>query len=93
MSDVENYNVAVPLGNNEIVLCTEIVFRSGGWRGRGLYAKLLSQRGYAPLAGRDAIPIVATLYHRVSRNHIGSGNWEEVNAMVVLALADQIPTA
>jgi len=90
LPDVENYSVCVPLANNEIVLCTEIVHRNGG-RGQGLYAKLLSQRGYAPLAGRDPIPVVATIYHRVSRNHIGSGNWEEVNSMVILALADQIP--
>jgi hypothetical protein len=91
VSDVEDYSVCVPLGNNEIVLCTEIVHRSGG-QGRGLYAKLLSHRGFAPLPGREPVAVVATIYHRVSKNHIGSGNWEEVNAMMVLALADQIPT-
>jgi hypothetical protein len=78
--DVENYPVAVPLGNNEIVYCAEIVRRSGG-KGRGLYAKLLSKRGEHE----------AVLYHRVSKNHIGSGDWEEVNAMVVLALVDDLP--
>lgn len=84
VSDVENYGVAVSLRHNEIVLCTDIVFRSGG-RGRGLYAKLLSRR----LGG--STEIVATIYHRVSKNHIGSGSWEEVNEMMVLALADKIP--
>lgn len=78
--DVENYPVAVPLGNNEIVYCEEIVRRSGG-KGRGLYAKLLNKRGEHEVV----------LYHRVSKNHIGSGDWEEVNPMVVLALAIDLP--
>lgn len=80
IQDVENYPVAVPLGNEEFVLCAEIVRRTGG-RGRGLYAKLLHKRGE-----HDVV-----LYHRVSKNHIGSGNWEEVNAMLCLALADVLP--
>jgi hypothetical protein len=81
VTDVENWATCVPLGPDEIVLCVDIVKRKGG-KGRGRYAKLLHTRG-----GREVV-----LYHRVSRNNIGSGNWEEVNAMMVLALADQIPT-
>ncbi len=78
--DVENYPVAVPLGNNEIVYCDAIVRRQGG-KGRGLYARLLNKRGEHEVV----------LYHRVSRNHIGAGDWEEVNPMVVLALCENLP--
>lgn len=80
--DVENSPVAVPLGHNEIVYCEAIVHRTGR-KGRGLYAKLLNKRG-----GHEVV-----LYHRVSKNHIGSGDWEEVNAMMVLALVDDLPFA
>lgn len=78
--DVENYSVAVPLSAGEFVLCEDIVFRKGG-RGRGRYAKLRNQRG----------PHNVVLYHRVSKNNIGSGDWEEMNEMMVLALADVLP--
>lgn len=81
IQDVEDYPVAVPLGKNEVVVCEDIVFRTGG-RGRGRYVKLHNRRG-----GRDVV-----LYHRVSRNNIGSGNWEELNPMIVLALAPELPT-
>ena len=82
LQDVEKYPVAVPLGHNEIVLCVDIVRRSGG-KGRGLYAKLLHKR----------CDWEVVLYHRVSKNRIGSGDWEEVNEMMVLALADDLPVA
>jgi len=81
VTDVENWDVAVPLGDGDLVWCEDIVFRKGG-KGRGWYAKFAHLRG-----GRTVV-----LYHRVSRNHIGSGNWEELNAMMALACIDQIPT-
>lgn len=80
VTDVEHWAVAVPLLDGDVVWCEDIVFRSGG-RGRGRYAKFLHLRDDKTV----------TLYHRVSRNNIGSGNWEELNAMMTLALVDQIP--
>ena len=70
------------LYREDIVLCTEIVHRSHGYRGRGRYATLLHLRD-----GQNVV-----LRHRVSSYGRGSGNWEEVNPMMVLALADQLPT-
>jgi len=32
------------------------------------------------------------LFHRVSRFNRGSGNWREMNPMLVIAMADQLPT-
>lgn len=59
-----------------LVRCANITWRLGP-NGRGLYAMLhLSDR---------VVP------HRVSRNYIGSGSWEELNEMEVLALADVAP--
>ena len=62
------------------VRCSEIVFRRGG-KGRGRYAVLHYKRG----------KVCLTLYHRVSGNNIGSGDWEELNEMEVVALADVLP--
>lgn len=80
--DVEDYPVAVPLSVGSVVLCEDIVFRKGG-RGRGYYAKLLSYRG------EDHPRVVC--YHRVSKNRIGSGSWEVLNEMEVLAMASVLP--
>jgi hypothetical protein len=80
-SDVENWPCCVPLFANEVVLCVSLVHRKGA-NGRGRYAKLLHRRD-----GRDVV-----LYHRVSRNNIGSGSWAELNAMMVLAMTGDIPT-
>ena len=82
IEDVENYPVAVPLKNGDVVWCKEIVHRKGG-RGRGRYAKLLHHRG-------EHHPRVV-LYHRVSSFDRGAGDWEELNEMLVLALADTLP--
>jgi hypothetical protein len=82
VGDVENYPVCVPLRKGDVVWCEDIVFRKGV-RGRGLYAKLRNRRG------KDWPNVV--LYHRVSKNHIGSGDWDEMNEMMVLALADVLP--
>jgi hypothetical protein len=78
-ADVEQCRLHV-LQDGDHVRCSEIVFRKGG-RGRGLYAKLHYKRKKTKLV----------LYHRVSKNHIGSGDWEELNEMVVLALAADLP--
>ena len=77
--DVEGTIGLFFLRNNDYVLCHRIVFRKGG-KGRGRYARLVHMR--------DGKKIV--LFHRVSKNNIGSGNWEELNEMLVLALADEI---
>jgi len=79
--DVEYGNQYVLL-RSHIVLCEDIVFRNGG-EGRGYYAKLRH---------RSAVGHEVVVYHRVSKNRIGRGDWEEANPMVVLALADQLPT-
>jgi len=82
VQDVEDYPVAVPLRAGDVVYCEDVVFRKGG-KGRGRYAKLRNRRS-------DHYPAVV-IYHRVSKNNIGSGDWEEINAMMVLALADVLP--
>ncbi len=77
--DVENWgNVCLHIDAGTYLLCEEIVFRKGA-RGRGLYAKLRVKR-----QGPSG-PVIA--YHRVSRNRIGSGSWDELNIMEVLAVA------
>ena len=73
-------NGGFDLAPGDLVRCSEIVFRQGG-KGRGRYAVLHYACGKISL----------TLYHRVSRNNIGSGDWEELNEMAVLALADVLP--
>jgi hypothetical protein len=78
--DVENYSACVPLAQGDYVLCEAIVFRTGG-KGRGRYAKLRNQRGEHNVI----------LYHRVSKNNIGSGDWDVMNEMMVLALASVLP--
>jgi hypothetical protein len=79
--DVENSN-EVKLVREEIVLCTEIISRRAGHNGRGKYARLLLRRD-----GGEFV-----LFHRLSRFDRGAGQWREVNPMIVLALADQLPT-
>jgi hypothetical protein len=81
--DVENWSLKsdFKLRRGEIVLCTAIVTRVGG-QGRGKYAKLLVRSD-----GDEW-----TLYHRVSRNNVGNAQWDEVNPMIVLAMADRLPT-
>lgn len=68
------------LAPTDRVRCSGIVFRRGG-KGRGRYAVL----HYKGMSGSF------TLYHRVSKNNIGSGDWEELNEMTVIALADDLP--
>jgi len=75
--DVKPSDAGFALKPGDWLRCSEIVFRTGG-KGRGHYAKLHYKWGDGDLI----------LFHRVSRNHIGSGSWEEVNEMMVLALAD-----
>lgn len=81
--DVENWSLKsdFKLRRKEIVLCTGFVTRVGG-QGRGKYVKFLVRSDDAEW----------TLYHRVSRLNVGSGQWIEVNPMIVLALADRLPT-
>jgi hypothetical protein len=79
--DVENSD-EIKLVREEIVLCTEIISRRAGHNGRGKYARLVLRRG------ADEV----VLFHRLSRFDRGSGQWREVNPMIVLALADQLPT-
>jgi len=69
------------LRRDDIVLCKDIVYRKGG-RGRGKYARLLYLE--------DGESLV--LFHRVSKFGRGAGNWEELNPMMTLALAGEIPT-
>lgn len=64
----------------DYVRCSEIVHRRGG-KGRGRYAVLHYKSGKRSLI----------LYHRVSRFNRGSGDWEELNEMMTLALADVLP--
>jgi len=73
-------NGAFDLAPGDLVRCSDVVFRRGG-KGRGRYAKLHYRWGEKDLV----------LYHRVSKNNIGSGDWEELNEMMVLALADVLP--
>jgi len=54
--------------------------------------------GFARELGRQAIlrfqqedGEVLSLFHTVSRFNRGSGNWRELNPMMVIALADEIP--
>ena len=75
--DVEPFNTGLTLKPGDYLRCSKIVFRSGS-KGRGHYAKLHYRWGQSNLV----------LYHRVSKNRIGSGSWEEMNEMMVLALAD-----
>ena len=77
--DVEGSRNPVALKPGTPVRCSTIVHRSG-MNGRGDYAKL-----HVRLGRTDVV-----LYHRVSKNRIGSGTWEEMNDMMVLALADDL---
>ena len=70
------------LRREDVVLCTAIVHRSGK-SGRGRYARFLHQ---------DADGETHTLFHRVSRTGRGRGDWNELNPMVVLARAEDLPT-
>jgi hypothetical protein len=71
----------IELRGEDIVLCSEIVFRSGS-RGRGRYARLLHQRDDETLV----------LFHRISGHGRGAGTWEELNPMMALAMTGEIPT-
>jgi hypothetical protein len=82
VTDVEDYPTCLSLGGNDVIWCERIVFRKGA-RGRGHYAKCRVRRS-------EHYPSVV-FYHRVSKNRIGAGDWEEVNEMMVLALADVLP--
>jgi hypothetical protein len=79
-ADVDEVKQLV-LHRDAVVLCTEIAFRSGE-KGRGRYARLLYQR--------DDETFV--LFHRVSKFNRGAGEWEELNPMLALAMAGEIPT-
>jgi hypothetical protein len=83
VQDVENYPVAVPLSRDDIVYCDGFVTREGS-KGRGRYARLLTHRG----GEHDKV----VLFYRVSRNNRGQASWQELNPMLVIALADEIPT-
>lgn len=81
--DVENTKLKeIKLTRNGVVLCTEICRARVGGQGRGRYARFLHRQ--------DGVDLV--LFHRISRFNIGAGEWREVNPMIVLALADQLPT-
>lgn len=83
-NDVENWKIKTEfkLTRGEIVLCTEIIPMRNGAQGRGRYARLVHRQ--------DEHEWV--LYHRLSRLDRGQGQWNEVNPMIVLALADRLPT-
>lgn len=70
------------LKREDVVLCADIV-RRDGVNGRGRYAKLLHQTDDG-----DTI----SLFLRVSRSSRPPGTWRELNPMLVIALADKIPT-
>ena len=80
--DVEDYPTCLALGCDDVIWCQDIVFRRGT-KGRGYYAKCRVRRG-------EHHPSVV-FFHRVSKNRIGSGDWEKLNDMMVLALADVLP--
>jgi len=77
--DVENYPVAIPLVRDDIVLCTGFVTRD-----RKRYAVMRHKRS-------DHHEDV-TLYLRVSRLNRSSSHWREMNAMLVIACAEKLPT-
>jgi hypothetical protein len=79
--DVENSG-EFKLSRGSIVLCTQIISARKGEKGRGRYARLLVRRGENDIV----------LFHRLSRYSRGAGQWREVNPMVVVATADQLPT-
>lgn len=86
VNHVEDYPTALALCDGDYVYCESISYmKRRGDIGRHRYAKLLTCR--------DKVhhPRVA-LYLIVSKNNIGSGTWEEVPEMMVLALADELPT-
>jgi len=86
VNHVDDYPVAVPLSKGAYVYCESISYmKRPGDVGRHRYAKLLTCRDkkYHPRV---------VLYLIVSKNNIGSGTWEEVPEMMVLALADELPT-
>jgi hypothetical protein len=73
-------NGGFDLKDGDLVRCSEIIHRRGG-KGRGRYAVLHYTCGKKSLV----------LYHRVSKFNRGSGDWEELNEMMVVALADVLP--
>ena len=83
IQDVDNYPVAVPLGHKDVVFCDGFITRDGS-RGRGRYAKLLTNRG----GEHDRV----VLYYRVSRNNRGQAAWRHLNPMLVLASAEKLPS-
>ena len=80
-TDVEDEK-RLTLRREDVVLCTAIVHRSGK-SGRGRYARFLHQ---------DADGETRVLFHRVSRTGRGAGEWSELNPMIVLARAAELPT-
>lgn len=56
------------------------VHRSGD-KGKGRYVQLRIRTDEGEV----------TAFHRVSKNGIGKGDWEKMNEMMVLALADVLP--
>jgi hypothetical protein len=86
VSHVDDYPVAIPLSKGSYVYCESISYmKRPGDIGRRRYARLITCR--------DKVhhPRVA-LYLIVSKNNIGSGTWEELPEMMVLALADELPS-
>jgi hypothetical protein len=52
----------------------------------------VDRRRYAVLSHQTEDEEVLQLLHRVSRFNRGRGEWRELNPMLVIALADKIPT-
>lgn len=78
--DVVGSRNPVTLKDGDLLRCSGIKHREG-MKGRGRYAVLHYKSGDKSLI----------LYHRVSRFNRGSGDWEELNEMMALALADVLP--
>jgi len=87
VQDVLNWEVAVPLGFKEIVYCDGFVTRATTLTG-GRYVRYVRL-----LHRRDPAREDVVLYLPVTRNNKSRGHWRELNPMVVLARADELPAS